>query len=108
MLNVSIVGQGYVGLPLAIASVNAGFNVTGIDTNDQKIKILNSGRSITEDVSDIQIQSALSSSRYKVTSDFSVIKESSIIIICVPTPISEKKIPDLRFLISATTDVEKT
>ena len=104
---VSVIGQGYVGLPLAIAACEAGYFVNGIDNDTSKISILNSGRSVVEDVNHIEIESALSSGRYKASTDIKLISESSIILICVPTPLSISNKPDLSFLISATTSVGK-
>ena len=104
---VSVLGQGYVGLPLAIAACEAGYFVNGIDNDTSKISILNSGRSVVEDVNHIEIESALSSGRYKASTDIKLISESSIILICVPTPLSISNKPDLSFLISATTSVGK-
>ncbi len=69
--------------------------------------LLSSGRSVIEDLSDIEIKSALSSGRYKASTDIKLISESSIILICVPTPLSSSRKPDLSFLISAATSVGK-
>ena len=82
----SIIGQGYVGLPLAIAASEAGLEVNGIDIDSKKIDLINSGKSPVEDISDARLQKALASSAYKATTDFSKISDSNVIIICVPTP----------------------
>jgi UDP-N-acetyl-D-glucosamine dehydrogenase len=106
-MKVTVIGQGYVGLPLAIAACEAGFFVNGIDNDSSKVLLLSSGRSVIEDLSDIEIKSALSSGRYKASTDIKLISESSIILICVPTPLSSSRKPDLSFLISAATSVGK-
>ena len=90
----SIIGQGYVGLPLALSAAKAGYYVTGVDLSQEKINLLNSGRSYLEDISNSQIESAMISGKYKATSDISLITESDVVVVCVPTPISSGK-PDL-------------
>ena len=97
---VAVVGQGYVGLPLAIAAVSAGWKVYGIDVDLSKINSLLEGRSYIEDISSENVQKALSDG-FKPTSDHSVIKEASIVVICVPTPIDDTATPNLQGLISA-------
>lgn len=100
-MKVSVVGQGYVGLPLALALVNSGQTVFGIDLDDQLVDRVSSGISPITDISNTQIIEALSSERYKIYSNFDSIETSEVIIICVPTPLDEQKQPDLTFLISA-------
>jgi UDP-N-acetyl-D-glucosamine dehydrogenase len=104
---IAVVGQGYVGLPLAIASVNAGFDVTGIDKDERKVKNLNSGISEVEDISENEIKSAISSGKYRATSEFAFSDEISIIPMCVPTPLGRSHQPDLDILKSASIDVGK-
>ena len=106
-MKIFVVGQGYVGLPLAIASVNAGFEVTGIDKDERKVKNLNSGISEVEDISENEIKSAIGSGNYQATSEFAFSDESSIILICVPTPLGKNHQPDLEILKSASKDVGK-
>ena len=81
-------------MPLAISACEAGYYVTGVDLNEEKIDLLNSGKSYLEDISNSQIESAINSGKYKATSDISLITDSDVVIICVPTPISSSK-PDL-------------
>jgi len=106
-MKVTVVGQGYVGLPLAIASSEAGFTVFGLDNNDEKIAVLKSGKSIIEDISSEVIKKGVNSTLYTPTTDQSKISDSDLILICVPTPLSSKHKPDLSALISATTTVGK-
>ena len=101
----AIIGQGYVGLPLAMAAVNAGWTVMGIDNFEAKVSQINSGKSPVEDISDIQLQAALASGAYRASTDFSSIAKASVITICVPTPLDEKREPDLSLLQSAATAV---
>jgi UDP-N-acetyl-D-glucosamine dehydrogenase len=97
----AIIGQGYVGLPLAMAAVDAGWTVIGIDNFEAKVAQINSGKSPVEDISDTQLQAALASGAYRASTDFSSVAKASVITICVPTPLDEKREPDLSLLKSA-------
>ena len=101
----AIIGQGYVGLPLALAAVDAGWIVIGIDNFEAKVAQINSGSSPVEDISDGQLQAALAKGSYKATTDYSTVSQASVITICVPTPLDEKREPDLALLRSAATEV---
>lgn len=101
----AIIGQGYVGLPLAMAAVDAGWTVIGIDNFQAKVSQINSGSSPVEDVTDQQLQAALSSGAYKATNDFSEAALAAVITICVPTPLDDKREPDLTLLRSAATGI---
>ena len=97
----AIIGQGYVGLPLAMAAVDAGWTVIGIDNFEAKVSQINSGKSPVEDISDTQLQAALASGAFRASTDFSSVSKASVITICVPTPLDEKREPDLSLLQSA-------
>ncbi len=97
----AIIGQGYVGLPLAMAAVQAGWSVIGVDNFETKVAQINSGSSPVEDISDAQLQAAIASGNYKAVTDFSLVSLASVITICVPTPLDEKREPDLNLLRSA-------
>jgi UDP-N-acetyl-D-glucosamine dehydrogenase len=101
----AIVGQGYVGLPLAMAAVDAGWNVIGVDNSEAKVAQINRGSSPIEDIPDSKLQSALAAGVYRATSDFSSVTTASVITICVPTPLDEKREPDLGLLRSAATGI---
>jgi len=103
---ISVVGLGYVGLPLAIAAAEAGFEVVGIDSNLNKIALIESGKSPIEDVSEIEIQKVLGSKLF-VSHEFSQISNSSIIVICVPTPLNIDRKPNLSFVNEATMSLAK-
>ncbi len=98
---VAIVGQGYVGLPLAMAAVDAGWNVIGIDNSESKVSLINSGISPVEDISDSVLNSALGSNLYTATKDFSLIANAEVVTICVPTPLDQERKPDLLLLRNA-------
>jgi UDP-N-acetyl-D-glucosamine dehydrogenase len=104
---VTVIGQGYVGLPLALAASKSVDKVFGLDTDIEKIAELVGGKSIIEDISDDEIQAALHSGSYFPTSDYDVVEESDVILICVPTPLSPDHKPDLAALTSAITTIGK-
>jgi UDP-N-acetyl-D-glucosamine dehydrogenase len=98
---VAIVGQGYVGLPLAIAAANSGWSVVGIDTSERVVNQLNAGISHIEDVTNQDLLSALNSGKYTASIHGSAAENASVCLICVPTPLDANRIPDLAFLESA-------
>lgn len=102
---ITVVGQGYVGLPLAIAAAQAGYQVFGLDHNEEKVSLLSSGKSVIEDLNDEVIKQTIDSKLFFPTTDQSVISRSELILICVPTPLSDGNKPDLTLLISAVTMV---
>ena len=101
----AIIGQGYVGLPLAMVAVDAGWSVIGVDNFEAKVVQINGGASPVEDISDAQLQVAISKGAYRATTDFSAVSQASVITICVPTPLDEKREPDLALLRSAATGI---
>jgi UDP-N-acetyl-D-glucosamine dehydrogenase len=102
-----IIGQGYVGLPLAMAAVKSGFEVIGIDKDEKKVVNLNSGISGIEDVSESELKFAISSGKYQASTQLVLDEEGTIIPICVPTPLGKNHQPDLEILKSASKDVGK-
>ena len=101
----AIIGQGYVGLPLAMVAVDAGWTVIGIDNSEAKVAQINSGKSPVEDISDTKLVAALEGRSYRASTDFSDAAAASVITICVPTPLDEKRQPDLSLLQSAVTAI---
>ena len=91
---VTIVGQGYVGLPLAQAAARAGTTVHGLDVTESLVAMLNDGRSHVDDLSDSDIQEMLTLG-YRATSDPRVVSESDVVVVCVPTPLGDGGSPDL-------------
>lgn len=100
-MRVVIVGQGYVGLPLAMSICAAGHEVIGFDLNAKIVTDLNSGISHIEDIESGLLSKAISSGKYRATSNPTDFAQSEIAIIAVPTPLDEKREPDLKFVISA-------
>lgn len=97
---ISVIGLGYVGLPLAILAAQSEYEVYGIDIDEVKVDLINSGKSPVEDISNLEIQNAISG-KLKVGSDFSPVEGSSIVIICVPTPLDDDRKPDLSLIDAA-------
>jgi UDP-N-acetyl-D-glucosamine dehydrogenase len=97
-LKVAIIGCGYVGLPLALRFAEAGHKVTGFDTDPGKVSLLNSGKSYIEHIPQIKIQQFVNSRHFSATTDFARLKEADAIIICVPTPLDERRQPDLSYV----------
>jgi UDP-N-acetyl-D-glucosamine dehydrogenase len=102
-----IVGLGYVGLPLAVELAQAGYRVLGFDVNPDVVEGLNAGRSHVKDVSDAQLQAAMQCGRLSATTDMARLSEPDAISICVPTPLSKFKDPDVSFIVAATEAVKK-
>lgn len=96
-----IMGQGYVGLPLAMRAVEAGMDVVGFDVDETRVKSLASGVSFVTDVPNAQIADALATGRYVPTADIGALAAFDTAVISVPTPLTDGK-PDLRFVESAT------
>ena len=107
-MNIAIIGQGYVGLPLAIAAATAGHTVAGIDSNRTLVEKIKEGRSPIGDLSDTQILQALNSGLYRVSDNYESISRSDVIIVCVPTPLDSNHNPDLSFLMAALAAIAST
>jgi len=99
--NIGIIGQGYVGLPLAVEFGKAGFNVTGFDTDDKKVSSINKGVSYILDVPSRDVKELVSSGRLKATTNTKLLGKMDTIIICVPTPLRKTKEPDISYILSA-------
>jgi UDP-N-acetyl-D-glucosamine dehydrogenase len=103
----AVIGLGYVGLPLAMEIATAGFNVIGVDLDRNKIATLKKGKSYILDVADDTIADAVSSGKFTPTSDFSALANADTVSICVPTPLSKSRDPDISFILSATEEIRK-
>ena len=101
----AIIGQGYVGLPLAMAAVDAGWLVIGIEKSAPRVDQLNAGSSPVEDISNTRLSAAISAKKYFASNNPADVSAASVITICVPTPLNDAREPDLELLESATKDV---
>ena len=97
---VGVIGLGYVGLPLAVEFVNAGYTVIGIDVDEKKINSINNGHNYIKDVDDDNLKNAVINNTLRATSNFNIVGELDAISICVPTPLNKEKDPDISFIIS--------
>lgn len=95
---VGILGLGYVGLPLAREFASAGIRVMGFDVDEPKVKKLNSGKSILKTVSHDSVKGMVKAGLFKATADMSQIKKADAILICVPTPLTENREPDMQYV----------
>ncbi len=95
---IGIVGLGYVGLPLLMEFVEQGFTTVGFDIDNKKVDRLNKGQSYIKHISDARIATVVESKLFGATSDFSRIQEVDCILICVPTPLTRYREPDLSYI----------
>jgi UDP-N-acetyl-D-glucosamine dehydrogenase len=106
-MRVAIIGQGYVGLTIAVGAAGAGHSVIGFDVNEGLVAALNAGTSHIEGISDSALSSLLASGAYKASTDASVINGCDVIVIAVPTPLDDGRNPDLSFVHAATDLIAK-
>ena len=100
-MRVAIIGQGYVGMTIAVGAAGAGHTVIGFDVNQNLVDQLNSGKSHIEGISDSQITGFISSGVFAASADQSVLDGSDVIVIAVPTPLDADRNPDLSFVHAA-------
>jgi UDP-N-acetyl-D-glucosamine dehydrogenase len=104
---IAIIGQGYVGLPLAMEFASVGFKVVGLETDLERVGALAVGRSFIPDVDSARLQELIRLDRYAVTADAAVLAQCDAIVICVPTPLGKSKDPDISFVMAAAEEVAK-
>src|SRR5205809_7985281 len=92
---VTVIGQGYVGLPLAVEFARAGFNTTGLDTDLDRVIALNAGQSYTPDVDSALLKAVSEAGRCAATSAASALERRDVVSICLPTPPRKPERPDL-------------
>jgi len=105
--SVSVVGLGYVGLPLALAFAKSGLKVFGIEQNPSKVEKVNKGESYIDDVDEKELKEVVLSGKLKAFTEFYPIKDSSAVIICVPTPLTIHKEPDISYIVNVTNEISK-
>ena len=99
---IGVVGLGYVGLPLAVLQAKTGFSVIGIDEVAEKVDLVNQGNNYILDVSDTELREVVENKRLTATTDFSCLKQCDVILICVPTPLTRNKEPDITAIVKVT------
>ncbi len=105
--NIGVIGLGYVGLPLAIEFAKAGFNVSGIEVDDKKIAAINKGNNYISDIDDSLLMDLVKKGKLKATKDKSIITTLDAISICVPTPLSKLKEPDVSYIINSVNAIKR-
>lgn len=105
---IGIIGLGYVGLPLAMTVSRAGFTVIGFDIDPDKMVAIAAGRSYIEAVPEAVLKTETGEGRFSATSDFSRLGECDIIAICVPTPLTRHREPDLSYVANTCREIAKT
>lgn len=98
-IKVGIIGCGYVGLPLALRFADVGQRVTGFDLDPAKVKSLNGGESYIQHIPADKIRQHVQAKKFDATTDFSRLKEMDAVLICVPTPLDERREPDLSYVV---------
>jgi UDP-N-acetyl-D-glucosamine dehydrogenase len=106
-LKVGVLGLGYVGLPLAGEFASAGLKVIGFDIDDKKVRTLNSGRSIIKHVPHSRVKRIVKAGLFEATSNMARLKSVDAILVCVPTPLTINREPDMQFIISSTETIAK-
>jgi UDP-N-acetyl-D-glucosamine dehydrogenase len=105
---IGVVGLGYVGLPLALAGLDAGFRVLGFDVNARRVAAINAAEQVISYISSDIMRGAVNSGRFDNTTDFTRLTEADAILICVPTPITRHRDPDLSFVSDTALTISKT
>ena len=105
---VGVMGLGYVGLPLIDAYVNAGFKCIGFDVDPKKADTLNNGKTYIAHIKDSVIQYWLDQNQFEATTEMDRLPEADVVLICVPTPLSDSRDPDLTYVINTTKAIAKT
>ncbi|RFB18188.1 nucleotide sugar dehydrogenase [Bacillus sp. HNG] len=103
---IAVIGQGYVGLPLSVMLAEKGYHVIGVDNDQNKISMLHKSKSYIGDIDDNRLKKVVDNGCFRATANFNVLADVNSIIICVPTPLTKEKTPDLSYIISAGTEVQ--
>src|SRR5213594_79101 len=104
---VGVVGLGYVGLPLAVLQARTGYRVIGIDEAAEKVERVNRGDNYISDVDVTELQQVVRAGRLSATQEFGVLRECDVVLICVPTPLTRNKEPDISAIVKVTRELTK-
>jgi len=105
--SIGIAGLGYVGLPLAVEFAKAGFKVIGVDLSAERVEMLKKGKSYVLDVSSAEVDRTMRGGNFTISTSYVILKESDVIIICVPTPLRKTKDPDITYIKEAVAQIKK-
>ena len=106
-IKVGVIGMGYVGLPLALEYAMEDIDTLGFDIDEQKIEMLNRGENYNQDLEDRLIKEYSDKGKLKATTDFSRLKECDAVFICVPTPFTDNKDPDISYIVDSAEALSK-
>lgn len=106
-VTVGVLGLGYVGLPLAREFASAGIKVVGFDVDERKVKVLNSGRSIIKHVGHSQVRQIVKKRLFRATSNMAALGSVDAVLICVPTPLTRNREPDMQFIVASSKTIAK-
>ncbi|MEE9190159.1 MAG: nucleotide sugar dehydrogenase [Candidatus Neomarinimicrobiota bacterium] len=104
---IGVIGLGYVGLPLALEFAKKQFSVTGIDLNQARVEDLMAGKNYIPDVDNVSLARAVKTGSLRATTDFVVIKDLDVVLICVPTPLNKEKDPDVSHILDVMNELKK-
>ncbi|MBL8141364.1 MAG: nucleotide sugar dehydrogenase [Acidobacteria bacterium] len=104
---VGIIGQGYVGLPLALVFEEAGFTVVGFDLDPKKVDALTRGESYIKHIGSARVAASVARGRFTATTDFDGIRDCDAVLICVPTPLGRHREPDLSYVHDSAREIAK-
>lgn len=104
---VGVVGLGYVGLPLAVLQAKTGYRVYGIDEVPGKVDMINQGSNYISDVEDHELREVVDNHMLSATTDFSTLRQCDVVLICVPTPLTRNKEPDISAIVKVTEHLAK-
>ncbi len=105
---IGIIGLGYVGLPLALAGVKAGYKVIGFDVSQPRVDAINGGEQVISYMDPTEMREALAAGKFEATSDFARLGEPDALAICVPTPLTRNRDPDLSYVVNTAEMIAKT
>jgi UDP-N-acetyl-D-glucosamine dehydrogenase len=106
--SVGVIGLGYVGLPLSLTAAQAGFRVVGFDINEDRVSGLNGGETFMKHVPRSMLADVIAAGRFEATADFGRLGELDALLICVPTPLTRHREPDLSFVENTVRTIAKT
>jgi UDP-N-acetyl-D-glucosamine dehydrogenase len=98
-MKISVVGLGYVGLPLSLQFARAGVDVLGLDVDKNKVDALNAGKSYIKHIEASEIAEMVNGGKFKASGEFPLVKETEAVIICVPTPLNKNREPDISYIV---------
>jgi len=105
--HICVLGLGYVGLPLAVGLADVGYKVTGLDIDEAKVRAIRGGQSYILDVADHDIARLVAAEQLSATTDYDILIDMDVVLICVPTPFDAMKAPDLSAIVAAATGIAK-